>query len=221
MRNAIVGSSDVGASLTACLNAAISSCVAGRGLRFASSAQIGIPSEVSALRSDLRSASRQISHASACPIASKTSVGLPLISRVKICDGRGWSGCRDGSRTDMKLLLKRKATPTNDQRFPRRGNCQISKSGGLFAQGSDPGGRGKAQGFTKIGDRTGSNILQTQQVIVGRLTHFADRFHSRSIQCVPDPSGKSNLLDERNVRKLWRRIEHRPRDSFPQKTFIP
>src|SRR5258706_16355788 len=99
MRKAIVGSSEVGASLTACLNAAISSCVAGLGLRVASSAQIGIPSEVSALRS----ASRQISHASASPIASKTSVDLPLISRVKIFDGLGWSGCRN----DMKLLLKK------------------------------------------------------------------------------------------------------------------
>jgi hypothetical protein len=34
----------------------------------------------------------------------------------------------------MKLLLKKKATPANDQGLPRRGNCQISKSE-LFAQG--------------------------------------------------------------------------------------
>jgi hypothetical protein len=130
MRKAIVGSSDVGASSTACLNAAISSCVAGRGLSVVSSAQIGIPSEVSALRSDLRSAWRQISLASARPIASKTSAGLPLISRVKICGDRGSSGCRDGSRTDMNLLLKRKAMPANDQDFPDGGICQINNSGG-------------------------------------------------------------------------------------------
>src|SRR5882757_7315229 len=122
MRKAIVGSSDVGASSTACLNAAISSCVAGRGRRSASSAQIGIPLEVSALRSDLRSASRQIPLASARPIASKTSVGLPSISRVKICSDWGSSGCRDGLRTDMKLLLKREATPCERSGFPRRGN---------------------------------------------------------------------------------------------------
>src|ERR1700676_268836 len=86
-RKAIVGSSEAGASSTARLNAEISLRIAGRELSVAFTGQIGIPSEVSALRSDLRSASRQISQASASPVASKTSVGVPLISSVKICDG--------------------------------------------------------------------------------------------------------------------------------------
>ena len=86
-RKAIVGSSEAGASSTARLNAEISFRTAGRELSVAFTGQIGIPSEVSALRSDLRSASRQISQASASPVASKTSVGVPLISSVKICDG--------------------------------------------------------------------------------------------------------------------------------------
>jgi hypothetical protein len=83
MRNAIVGWSEVGASLTARLNAAISSCTAGRELSIAPSGQMEIPPEVSALRSDLTSSSTQISYASAAPIVSKTSIGLPSISRVK------------------------------------------------------------------------------------------------------------------------------------------
>jgi hypothetical protein len=61
MRKAIVSSLDGGASSMVRLNAAISSCAADLGQSVAFSAQTGIPSDVSALRSDLRSGSRQIS----------------------------------------------------------------------------------------------------------------------------------------------------------------
>jgi hypothetical protein len=60
IRKAIVGSYDNGANSTARLNAAISIGTAGLAASVAPSAQIGIPSDVSALRSVRRSASRLI-----------------------------------------------------------------------------------------------------------------------------------------------------------------
>jgi hypothetical protein len=83
IRKAIIGSSDNGANPTARLKAAISSGIAGLAVSVAPSAQIGVPSDVSAVRSVRRSASRLISCASAGPVASKTSIALPFTSRVK------------------------------------------------------------------------------------------------------------------------------------------
>jgi hypothetical protein len=97
MRKAIVGSSDAGASSTACRNAAISSGTAGRGASVALSAQIEIPSDVSAPRSDLRSASEQISHASTSPVASKTSVGRIVSEGVR-------TGPETGTPTDWRRV---------------------------------------------------------------------------------------------------------------------
>jgi hypothetical protein len=69
IRNVMVGWLDPGARSTACRNAAISSCAATRALSIEFGAQSGTPSDVNAVRSARRSASRQISCAAARPFA--------------------------------------------------------------------------------------------------------------------------------------------------------
>ena len=58
------------------------------------------------------------------------------------------------------------------------GNCQISKSGGLFAQGSNPVGRRQSQFLAEIRERALSKIRKAEQCLVRNLAHLANGFQS-------------------------------------------
>src|SRR6266852_982155 len=78
-------------------------------------------------------------------------------------------------------------------RAPRKrtklpGGEQISKSGGLFAQGSNPVGRRQAQFLAEIRERALSKIRKTDQCLV--LTHLANGFQVGCSESVLDPGGK-------------------------------
>src|SRR4029077_6401054 len=71
--------------------------------------------------------------------------------------------------------------------------------------------------FAKMRDRAWSKIWQAEKRVVRSLAHLANRFHACGIERIPDPGRKSNVLNEGDVRKLWGRIEHRPRHCFPRR----
>src|ERR1700736_2223807 len=101
-------------------------------------------------------------------------------------------------------------------RAPRKrtklpGGEQSSKSGGLFAQGSNPVGRRQSQFLAEIRERALSKIRKADQCLVRYLAHLANGFQVGCSESVLDPGGKQYAFDGRVVGKLWRRIEHRPR----------
>src|SRR5260370_27042249 len=85
---------------------------------------------------------------------------------------------------------------SNASRIPPVGNCQISKLGGLFAQGSDPVARRQAQGPTKQGNGAFAKALKAKQRVVRNLTHLADCLQACGSQDVADASGTFNIADQ-------------------------
>jgi hypothetical protein len=85
-------------------------------------------------------------------------------------------------------------------RAPRKrtklpGGEQISKSGGLFAQGFNPVSRRQAQFIAEIRERVLSKIRKTDQCLVRCLAHLANDFQVGCSESVLDPGGKQYAFD--------------------------
>ena len=94
--------------------------------------------------------------------------------------------------------------------MPLAGNCQISKSGGLFAQGPDPIGRRQAERLAKMRNRTWSEVLKAKQHPIWRFADLPDGLDAPALSAFLIQIGR---LRRSVVRKLRRRIEEH--DLFP------
>src|SRR6266852_1126866 len=101
---------------------------------------------------------------------------------------------------------------------PRRGT--ISKSGGLFAQGSNPVGRRQAQFLAEIRERALSKIRKTDQCLVRYLAHLANGFQVGCSESVLDPGGKQYPFNRRIVRQFWSGSEHRTLGRLSNQAFF-
>src|SRR4030081_548828 len=91
------------------------------------------------------------------------------------------------------------------------GGEQISKSGGLFAQGSNPVGRRQAQFLAETRERAPSKIRKTDQCLVRYLAHLANGFQVGCSESVLDPGGKQYPFNRRIVRQFWSGASMDPR----------
>src|SRR6266852_3844588 len=104
------------------------------------------------------------------------------------------------------------------QKTPRRGT--ISKSGGLFAQGSNPVGRRQAQFLAEIRERALSKIRKTDQSLVRDLAHLANGFQVGCSESVLDPGGKQYPFNRRIVLQFWSGSEHRTLGRLSNQAFF-
>jgi len=82
-------------------------------------------------------------------------------------------------------------------------------------------GRRQPQRFSKMGDRTFSEIWQPQKRSIGSLANFPNGFPTRGCYCVSDPRRKSHFVERSVVGKLWDGIEHRPCSRLSCHTLCP
>jgi hypothetical protein len=127
------------------------------------------------------------------------------------------------------------ASGTDHAQFPQAANCQISKSGGLFARWPDPVRRRQAKRLAKMGDRGLSKIRKAKQCLVRHFAHLPDGLHAGREQRVLYPRwdrisrtgvssgssgvGSSSLISPSpSAHHLERVIAHRPANPALQPT---